>query len=149
MWKFRTMIPGATRLGGPITGHNDPRVTRLGRILRRIKLDELPQFLNVLLGDMTLVGPRPEAPEIVLLYNPSQRSVLRVKPGITGCVQLEAGHEAETLPHGAVAAEYYVQHLMDRKVHRDLEYLGNRTVVSDAKILVATAVLVLRSIFRG
>jgi len=85
MWKFRTMIDGAAKIS-PITGKNDPRVTPLGRLLRKTKLDELPQFFNLLLGDMTLVGPRPESPEIVALYTPSQRVVLAVKPGVTGKV---------------------------------------------------------------
>ena len=84
MWKFRTMVTGAEKLGPSITGRNDSRITPIGRFLRKTKLDELPQFINVLLGDMTLVGPRPEAPDIVALYTPGQRAVLAVEAGRHG-----------------------------------------------------------------
>jgi lipopolysaccharide/colanic/teichoic acid biosynthesis glycosyltransferase len=147
MWKFRTMISGAAKMG-PITGKNDPRVTPLGRLLRKTKLDELPQFFNLLLGDMTLVGPRPESPEIVALYTPSQRVVLAVKPGVTGRVQLDSGDESETIPEGVPAYEYYLTHLMDRKLRMDLDYLRGRTVFTDARIVLATAVLVFRAFAR-
>src|SRR5258706_15249279 len=103
MLKFRTMIKGAAQLGPPITGRNDPRMTRIGRFLRSTKFDELPQFINVILGDMSLVGPRPEALEIVALYTKEQRSVLAVKPGVTGTVQLAAGEESETIPEATKA----------------------------------------------
>ncbi|MGA2736248.1 MAG: sugar transferase [Bryobacteraceae bacterium] len=144
MWKFRTMIANAAKMG-PITGKNDPRVTPLGRILRKTKLDELPQFFNLLSGDMTLVGPRPESPEIVALYTPSQRVVLAVKPGLTGKVQLESGDESETIPEGVRALDYYLTHLMDRKLQMDLDYLRGRTVFTDIKVVLATAGLVFRA----
>ena len=147
MWKFRTMIKGAAA-GGSVTGRNDPRVTRLGRLLRKSKLDELPQFINVLLGDMTLVGPRPESPDIVELYTEEQRAVLAVKPGVTGKVQLASGDEAESIPEGVRADEYYVKHLMSPKLELDLEYARNRTPWSDARILFDTAVFVLSCLFR-
>jgi lipopolysaccharide/colanic/teichoic acid biosynthesis glycosyltransferase len=147
MWKFRTMVDGAAKMG-PITGKNDPRVTPLGRILRKTKLDELPQFVNLLVGDMTLVGPRPESPEIVALYTPSQRVVLAVKPGVTGKVQLDSGDESETIPEGVPAYEYYLTHLMDRKLRMDLDYLRGRTVFSDVKIVLATAGLIVRAVGR-
>lgn len=147
MWKFRTMINGAAKMG-PITGKNDSRVTPLGRVLRKTKLDELPQFFNLLLGDMTLVGPRPESPEIVALYTPSQRVVLDVKPGVTGRVQLDSDDESETIPEGVAAYEYYLTHLMDRKLRMDLDYLRGRTVFTDAKIVLATAGLVFRAFAR-
>lgn len=143
MWKFRTMVAGAAKMG-PITGKNDARVTRIGRFLRKTKLDELPQFFNVLTGDMTLVGPRPEAPEIVALYTPSQRAVLAVKPGVTGRVQLESGEESESIPEGADPHEYYLEHLMERKLRLDLDYLSVRTPLSDARIVLNTATYVLR-----
>jgi lipopolysaccharide/colanic/teichoic acid biosynthesis glycosyltransferase len=147
MWKFRTMIAGAAAMGS-ITGRNDPRVTRLGRLLRKTKVDELPQFINVLLGDMTLVGPRPETPDMVALYTPSQRAVLAVKPGITGRVQLDVGDESESIPEGVRADEYYVHHLLDQKIWLDLEYLKRRTPLGDIRILLNTAVFVLRCLAR-
>jgi lipopolysaccharide/colanic/teichoic acid biosynthesis glycosyltransferase len=147
MWKFRTMINGAAKMG-PITGKNDPRVTRLGRLLRKTKVDELPQFFNLLLGDMTLVGPRPESPEIVELYNSSQRAVLAVKPGVTGKVQLESDDESETIPDGAQPYDYYLSHLMNRKLRMDLDYLSGRTVFTDIKIVLATAGLMFRAVAR-
>jgi lipopolysaccharide/colanic/teichoic acid biosynthesis glycosyltransferase len=147
MWKFRTMIAGAAKMG-PITGKNDPRVTPLGGILRKSKLDELPQFFNLLLGDMTLVGPRPESPEIVALYTPSQRVVLAVKPGVTGKVQLDSDDESETIPEGVQPYDYYLTHLMDRKLLMDLDYLRGRTVFTDVKIVLATAGLMFRAVAR-
>jgi lipopolysaccharide/colanic/teichoic acid biosynthesis glycosyltransferase len=148
MWKFRTMVTGADR-SGSITGNNDARVTRIGRLLRKAKLDELPQFLNVLTGDMTLVGPRPEAPDIVALYTPAQRAVLSVKPGVTGRVQLESGDESESIPLHASPREYYVQYLLDGKVRRDLEYLRSRSPLSDALIVLRTATLMFRHFVRS
>jgi len=145
MWKFRTMVQGADTMGN-ITSRNDRRVTRLGRFLRKTKCDELPQFVNVLLGHMTLVGPRPESPEIAAIYTPSQRAVLAVKPGLTGRVQLDSGDESATIPEGTRADEYYVRNLLDRKLQIDLEYLRTRTPLSDARILFATAGLVARSL---
>ena len=147
MWKFRTMVNGAAKMG-PITGKDDPRVTPFGRILRKTKLDELPQLFNLLLGDMTLVGPRPEAPEIVALYTSSQRAVLAVKPGLTGKVQIENDDESEIIPAGEQAYDYYLTHLMDRKLQMDLAYLRCRTAFTDAKIVLATAGLVLRAFAR-
>lgn len=147
MWKLRTMRRTAGR-AGCITGRNDTRVTRVGAILRRTKLDELPQFVNLLWGHMTLVGPRPESPEMVLLYTPAQRAVLKVKPGVTGKAQLEAGEESEAIPEGATAEEYYVQHLLEPKIRRDLDYLAARTTLSDARIVLATAAYVLHALWR-
>ena len=148
MWKFRTMVKNAAQMGASITGRNDPRITRVGNLLRRTKLDEFPQFANVLLGDMTLVGPRPESPDIVELYTPGQRAVLAVKPGVTGRVQLDSGEESEHLPDGAEAREYYVNHLMHDKLRRDLEYLRRRTPLSDAGIVIETAAYVFRACLR-
>jgi lipopolysaccharide/colanic/teichoic acid biosynthesis glycosyltransferase len=143
MWKFRTMITGADR-SGAITGRNDSRITRMGSLLRRTKLDELPQFLNVLVGDMTLVGPRPESPDIVAIYTPWQRQVVAVKPGVTGRVQLESREESDSIPEGADPRQYYLDHLMQPKLEMDLAYLKVRTSWSDARILGETTLYVLR-----
>lgn len=147
IWKFRTMVPNAAVIGPPVTGQNDPRITRLGRFLRKTKLDELPQFVNVLMGDMTLVGPRPEAPEIVALYTTHQRAVLSVKPGVTGPVQLSAVDESEIIPAGQSARAYYVEHLLEPKVQQDLAYLNTRTPLTDARIVFETAALVVGRLF--
>ena len=145
MWKFRTMVKNASSLGPPITGHKDPRVLRVGHFLRRTKLDELPQFCNVVMGDMSLVGPRPETPEIVALYSPAQREILSFKPGMTGKVQLDTGDESLKFPAGSQADDYYVQHMMDGKLRSDLKYLSNRSAFSDVRILFSTAAFVVRA----
>ena len=97
---------------------------------------------------MTLVGPRPESPDIVALYTPSQRVVLAVKPGVTGKVQLDSDDESEILPEGPQAYDYYLTHVMDRKLRMDLEYLRARTFFTDARIVLATAGLVFRAAAR-
>ena len=145
MWKFRTMIPNASKLGPAITGPRDSRITRLGRFLRASKIDELPQFINVLAGDMTLVGPRPETPAMVALYTLEQRRVLDVKPGVTGRVQL-SGEESETIPAGAEPEQYYVTHLMPNKLRSDLDYLAVRNSWSDARIVLATVGFVFKTL---
>ena len=144
MWKFRSMIPNADRIGPAITARQDPRITKLGRLLRVTKIDELPQFINVLTGDMTLVGPRPEAPGIVALYTPAQRRVLDVKPGLTGRNQL-AGEESETIPLHAEPEHYYVTQLMHKKLHSDLQYLEARTPWSDTRVVFDTVSFIFRA----
>ena len=148
MWKFRTMVKDARQLGPPVTGNNDPRLLRIGGFLRRAKLDELPQFFNVLVGEMSLIGPRPEAPEFVHFYTPEQRQVLAYKPGITGRVQLDSGDESQNIPAGPEAGDYYVRHLMAGKLSSDIAYMQNRTAISDLRILFSTAGYVFRSIAR-
>jgi lipopolysaccharide/colanic/teichoic acid biosynthesis glycosyltransferase len=148
MLKFRTMVTGAASNGPPITGRKDPRITRVGKFLRVTKLDEVPQFVNVLLGDMSLVGPRPEAPEMVAQYTPEQRLVLAVKPGITGASQLASREESDSIPEKVKADEYYLEHIMERKIQSDIDYLKQRSVGRDVQILAATAGYVLRSFGR-
>jgi len=144
MWKFRSMVLNADRIGPAITGHRDPRVTRLGRLLRVTKIDELPQCFNVLVGDMTLVGPRPEAPSIVALYTQTQRRVLDVRPGLTGRGQL-AGEESDSIPPDAESEHYYITQLMHQKVHSDLHYLQTRTAWSDTRIVLDTVSFIFRA----
>ncbi|HNY41935.1 MAG TPA: sugar transferase [Bryobacteraceae bacterium] len=146
MWKLRTMRQRSGSQGPAITSKGDPRVTRLGRVLRNTKVDELPQFVNVLLGDMTLVGPRPEAPEFVELYTPEQRRILDYWPGVTGPVQLDSFNESDQIAAGAEGAEQYSNRIMGQKIDADLNYLQNRSGVSDARVVGATAVAVVRSL---
>lgn len=143
MWKFRSMISNAAA-GSAITGRKDSRITRAGALLRVSKFDELPQFINLLLGDVTLVGPRPETPSMVARYNPEQREVLSVKPGITGPQQL-LGEESEGIPAGADPEQYYAEHLLGPKIQADLQYIRTRTPASDAAIVAGTV----RYIFRA
>jgi lipopolysaccharide/colanic/teichoic acid biosynthesis glycosyltransferase len=138
MYKIRSMRPGADQQGPAVTGADDPRITPIGRFLRRTKLDELPQLLNVLRGEMSLVGPRPEAPEYVERYDERQRRVLTVRPGITGPTQLRYRHEEKMLPHAAIE-QVYCTEIMPRKLEIDLEYVRTRTLWSDLRLLFATA----------
>jgi lipopolysaccharide/colanic/teichoic acid biosynthesis glycosyltransferase len=141
MLKFRTMRVGADG-GSGITGAADGRVTRLGRRLRAARLDELPQIINVLRGEMSLVGPRPEAPRYVRYYTPEQLAVLRVRPGVTGPTQLRFRDEAALLTEADVEAQY-VRDLLPAKLASDLEYVRTRSIWGDVGILWKTARLAL------
>ncbi len=136
--KFRTMVLNADKLGPAITTGDDCRITRIGRVLRATKLDELPQLLNVLKGEMSLVGPRPEAPVYVALYTPEQRQVLSVPPGITGLAAIEYRHEARLLQE-ATLADVYEREIMPAKLKLDLEYLRRRSFLYDLELLARTA----------
>jgi lipopolysaccharide/colanic/teichoic acid biosynthesis glycosyltransferase len=142
MLKFRTMHVGADA-GAGITGAADARVTRLGRRLRAARLDELPQLINVLRGEMSLVGPRPESPRYVRYYTPEQLAVLRVRPGITGPTQLRFRDEAARLTAADVEAQY-VGELLPAKLASDLEYVRTRTLWGDIAILLETVRLAVR-----
>lgn len=135
--KFRTMTQDAAERGAGITARNDPRVTRAGAVLRRYKLDELPQLWNVLVGEMSLVGPRPEDPRYVQLYTPAQRVVLDVPPGITSAASVKFRHE-EAFLAGADWERMYREVVMPRKLEIELSYLKRRTFRSDLAILART-----------
>jgi lipopolysaccharide/colanic/teichoic acid biosynthesis glycosyltransferase len=136
--KFRTMRANASAAEARITGKGDPRVTRVGRVLRRTKLDELPQLWNVVRGDMSLVGPRPEDPFFVRLYTPQQREVLSVRPGITGVSQLAYRNE-ESLLSSERPETIYVSDILPRKLELDLDYVRQRSLLVDLRILASTA----------
>ena len=147
MWKFRTMVSKADRIGGAITTRNDPRITHVGAFLRKTKLDELPQFFNLLLGDLTLIGPRPEAPGIVKKYTPEQRRILDVKPGITGPTQLRYTIlEAETITENEDPERFYIERLLNDKLCQDLDYIHKRTFLSDCRVVLQTVVLMARAL---
>jgi lipopolysaccharide/colanic/teichoic acid biosynthesis glycosyltransferase len=134
MAKFRTMFADADRVGPAITGEDDHRITRLGRWLRCFHLDELPQLWHVLRGEMSLVGPRPEAPCYVAHYSAEQRHVLDVRPGITGLAQLQFRNEATILGPDATD-EDYVNLILPYKVAVDLEYIARWSLGLDFRIL--------------
>jgi lipopolysaccharide/colanic/teichoic acid biosynthesis glycosyltransferase len=140
MYKFRTMVSDADRNGSLVTCRNDPRVTRVGRWLRRSKLDELPEMWNVIRGDMSIVGPRPENPQAVARFSASQRALLEVRPGITSPATIKYRHEENMLADPET--EYLA--LMQDKLALDLDYIARRSFASDMKIILMTAAALVR-----
>jgi lipopolysaccharide/colanic/teichoic acid biosynthesis glycosyltransferase len=138
IWKFRTMVHDAERQGRAITLAKDARVTRVGATLRRLKLDELPQLLNVVAGEMSLVGPRPEVPKYVEQYGPAQRRVLELVPGITSPANLAYHDEAELLAGTPDPERAYVQQVMPDKIRIHLRYADQATPWSDLLMVVRT-----------
>jgi lipopolysaccharide/colanic/teichoic acid biosynthesis glycosyltransferase len=141
--KFRTMVEGATDLGPNVSPAGDPRVTRIGAVLRRRYLDEIPQLLNVLRGDMSLVGPRPETPEFVALYTLDERRVLQVRPGMAGPSTLAFDSEAEVLAGEQDAHGYYVHRVLHERVGADLEYLARQSFLYDLHVIFKSVLMVL------
>jgi lipopolysaccharide/colanic/teichoic acid biosynthesis glycosyltransferase len=137
LYKFRTMIANADRVGAGITASDDPRITPAGRFLRRTKLDELPQLINVLKGEMSLVGPRPEDPRYVASYTSEQRRVLTVKPGITSWASVQYRHEEQLLSASTVD-DVYRREIMPRKLAIDLDYVAKHSLWLDIQILLRT-----------
>lgn len=138
LWKFRTMRVNADQLGKLTVGMRDPRITRVGYFIRKSKLDEFPQFINVLLGEMSVVGPRPEVQEYVDLYTPEQREVLSVKPGITDYASLEFFKENELLGKSENPRETYIREIMPAKIELNKKYIANPTLGQDIKIMWLT-----------
>lgn len=138
LWKFRTMRVNADQLGKLTVGMRDPRITRVGYFIRKSKLDEFPQFINVLLGEMSVVGPRPEVQEYVDLYTPEQREVLSVKPGITDYASLEYFKENELLGKSENPRETYIREIMPAKIRLNKKYIANPTLGQDLKIMWMT-----------
>jgi len=144
IYKFRTMVDGADRLAANVSASGDPRVTRVGRRLRASYLDELPQLANIVKGEMRLVGPRPETPEYVALYDATERRVLAVKPGLVGPSTLGFMDEAERLAAAPDPESYYQDVLLHERVRLDLAYLEGRSTTRDLRILLSQAVAILR-----
>jgi lipopolysaccharide/colanic/teichoic acid biosynthesis glycosyltransferase len=142
--KFRTMIAGASSNGPAITVGGDLRVTRVGLVLRRYKLDEFPQLWNVLKGEMSLIGPRPEVPLYVALYTPLQMQVLSVRPGITDPTSLAYRHEEAVLARADDPEKYYREHLLPEKLALSLRYVGEISFRRDMLILYQTVAALLR-----
>jgi lipopolysaccharide/colanic/teichoic acid biosynthesis glycosyltransferase len=146
MWKFRTMVVNADRIGGSSTADDDPRVTAIGRRLRKHKLDELPQLLNVLLGDMSLVGPRPQVLDEVAGYSAEERLLLDVPPGITDFASLVFRNEGEILRSERDPDLAYQHLIRPGKMRLGLLYVRRRSFAVDVAILWATILTIVRGV---
>lgn len=138
LYKFRTMRTGAESEGLLTVGEHDTRITRIGYFLRKYKIDELPQLLNVLKGDMSLVGPRPEVRKYVELYTEAQRKVLSVRPGITDYASIEYVNENELLSQAEDPDRVYIEKIMPDKIKLNMKYLENYTLKEYFKIIFLT-----------
>ncbi|MCL4503285.1 MAG: sugar transferase [Deltaproteobacteria bacterium] len=139
MLKFRTMYETPIPLGASVSPQGDPRVTPIGRFLRRTKLNEFPQFFNVLKGDMTLVGPRPESPDLAAAYPAEAQAIFSVKPGLVGPNQILGRNEEERYPQGVDPTKYYIQAILPSKLPTDLEYIRNKSFWLDLKYIFLAA----------
>ena len=138
MLKFRSMVPNADKVGSSSTPDDDQRMTRIGSWMRRYKLDELPQLWNVLVGDMSLVGPRPQVAWAVQNYSPEERLVLSVRPGITDPASLRFANEGEILRGHADPDRAYFELIHPEKMRLSIDYVRNRTFLGDLRIILAT-----------
>ncbi len=145
LFKFRTMVVNADKIGGPSTADDDPRVTRVGRVLRRYKLDEIPQLINVLKGEMSFVGPRPEVASEVEMYSPEQRRLLEVLPGITDWASMRFHNEGEILKGSVDPHEMYREKIRPEKIRLGLEYVQRRSFWVDMQILTGTVGLLVKT----
>jgi lipopolysaccharide/colanic/teichoic acid biosynthesis glycosyltransferase len=142
--KFRTMYANSDRKGLLTVGNKDNRITRIGYYLRKYKLDELPQLINVLIGDMSFVGPRPEVEKYVKLYNNEQQKVLSVKPGITDWASIRYVNESELLAQSCEPEKTYINEIMPAKLAINLEYVKQNNLLIDIKIILHTFKAILR-----
>lgn len=145
LFKFRTMHVGADKGTAITVGNRDPRITTIGYYLRKIKMDELPQLINVLKGEMSFVGPRPEVKKFVDLYTPEQRRVLDVAPGMTDYASILFRNENELLAEKSDPVAFYMDHIMPQKLQLNLKYIDSNNLWIDIKILFKTLVVIFKS----
>jgi len=145
IYKFRTMVVNADELGGSPTADNDPRITKAGRFLRKYKLDELPQLLNVLKGEMSLVGPRPEVEEYVKLYGEEEKAILSVYPGMTDWASIENADEGAILAKSPDPQKIYREQIWPEKLKLQLKYVEEHSLWIDFKIILKTLKVVIFS----
>lgn len=138
LFKFRSMRPDSDKLGLITVGGHDPRVTRSGYYIRKYKLDEFPQLINVFIGDMSLVGPRPEVRKYVDMYTPEQTRVLSVRPGITSLASIRYRNENDILAGTEDPDRAYIEQVMPDKLAIDLEYVNRATLWNDIKLIFST-----------
>lgn len=144
VFKFRTMVQDAPDKGGPITFGDDPRITPLGKLLRKTKLDELPQLFNVLVGDMSLVGPRPEVSKYVEMFRDDYEEILRVRPGITDLASIQYRDEAEILGKATDPEDEYIHRVLPEKIRLAKEYVQKQSVLFDLTIIGNTLVQLMK-----
>ena len=144
LFKFRSMVVDADKKGLITVGGRDPRITRSGYFIRKYKLDELPQLINVLVGDMSLVGPRPEVRKYVDLYTDEQQKVLSVKPGITDYASIEYMDENEILGKSNDPEKTYIEEIMPEKIKYNMKYIQNKNVSEYFKIIFLTLLKIVR-----
>lgn len=144
LFKFRSMVVDADKKGLITVGGRDPRITRSGYFIRKYKLDELPQLINVLLGDMSLVGPRPEVRKYVELYTDEQQKVLSVKPGITDYASIEYMDENEILGKSDNPEKTYIKEIMPEKIQYNMKYINNKNLFEYFKIIFLTVLKIVR-----
>jgi lipopolysaccharide/colanic/teichoic acid biosynthesis glycosyltransferase len=144
LFKFRSMAVGSDSKGLLTVGMNDARITKSGQFIRRYKIDELPQLINVLKGEMSLVGPRPEVKKYVDLYTETQRKVLSVKPGMTDLASIEFSHENEILETQENPEEYYIQEIMPKKIELNMLYIENPNLINYFKLILKTGLKIIR-----
>jgi lipopolysaccharide/colanic/teichoic acid biosynthesis glycosyltransferase len=149
IYKFRTMAQHAPQLGGPITVGKDPRITRVGRVLRNTKIDELPQLINVLKGEMSLVGPRPEVRKYVEVFRKDYEEILRIRPGITDLASLKYQDEAELLANSADPDQEYISRVLPDKIKLARAYLDRTSFLLDLRLILKTVPQLFGSKVRG
>jgi len=138
IYKFRTMVENAAQIGTEITYGNDPRITRIGRLLRETKIDELPQIINVLKGEMSLVGPRPEIRQYVELFQRDYEEILKVRPGISDMASLKYSDEASLLGNSRNPREEYISRVLPDKIRLAREYIKHSSLVFDLRLIFKT-----------
>ena len=138
IYKFRTMVVNAENIGGPSTADDDPRITRIGKFIRKYKLDELPQLINVLRGKMSFVGPRPEVPHYVNMFKEEEKAILSVRPGITDWASLWNPDEGAILAGSEDAEKTYMEKIRPEKIRLQLKYVRERSFWVDLKIIFQT-----------
>jgi len=144
IFKFRTMVVNAENMGGTSTADDDPRITRVGRFLRRYKLDELPQLINVLKGEMSVVGPRPEVPFYVNMFTEEEKAILNVRPGITDWASIWNPDEGAILAGSPDPEKAYMEKIRPEKIRLQLKYIRERSFWVDLKIIFQTLVTILK-----
>jgi len=144
MHKFRTMVVNADKIGGSSSADDDPRITRTGKILRKFKLDELPQLFNVLKGQMSFVGPRPDVPLYVNMFTQAERAILSVRPGITDWASLWNSDEGSILAGSVDPEKAYMEKIRPEKIRLQLKYVKERNIWMDFVIIFLTIVKILK-----